>query len=463
MEQVDQIIIQQLQQMDCPIEKNCKSLKSLDSDVILQCLIKCVTQCDPESGHYLDSINRSTSATVTKFKTCSRLATVCSKLGLKEEIGYEAFLYCDHSILRKVFLFLLERMPKDENHESTTEDDHIQIITKVPSKAQENVFPNDKLQVSQSHIINRELLQKEHETSDELEPDSPTTAENRAVLEKKIEELESELKSLQEKLLSSQNAIKSQNLSISEAETKLKSETAALEAIDADIKDLKQLKEEIQLEEEEFKSYQEQWEEISGPLLERLEKVKNEAENKNRRKNDLTRELATIKESMTSKLNEIDEKDSLIEEMKKKMRDDLPPNRDFYTQRIIELVNNVKRQDNETSKVLFDIRQLQKSINSTTGKVQRSYAITDEMIFKDAKTSDWNRKCYKLLATLHKDYDRLLDCVNEIGGIRRDILQLEGTVDNEKDKACNLDRIEQELQTLKDENSRLMAEKGAVD
>lgn len=428
-----------------PIEKNCKSFKSLDSDVILQCLIKCVAQCDPESGHYLDSIDRSTSATVTKFKTCSRLATICSKLGFKEEIGYEAFLYCDHSILRNVFLFLLERIPKDENHDATPEDDHIEIITKVPSKAQENIPLNDKSELMQSNAISKESLRKDHGAGDEVEPDSPTTAENRAILEKKIQELESEVQSLREKLSSLQDSIKSQNSSISDAEAKLKSETAALEAIDADVKDLKQLKEEIELEEEEFKSYQEQWKEISEPLFERLERVKNEAENKNRRKNDLVRELATIKESIVSKSNEIDEKDSLIEEMKKKMRDDLPPNRDFYTQRIIELVNNVKRQDNETSKVLFDIRQLQKSINSTTGKVQRAYAITDEMIFKvridhlfntcpysilfqDAKTSDWNRKCYKLLATLHKDYDRLLDCVNEIGGIRRDILQLEGTV-----------------------------------
>lgn len=200
--------------------------------------------------------------------------------------------------------------------------------------------------------------------------------------------------------------------------------------ITTNLKTKEQLIQEIKFEKAELESFRGQWAEISSPLYERIESLQNEFMVKRQRKHTLLNRLHEVKKHLIEKSEEIKNKDAYIEELGKKVKDDLPPSRTFYTQRIIDQVNDIKKQDAETQKVLDDIKRLQKEINFLTEKVQRAYAITDEVIFKSAKNSEWNRRCYKLLATLHRDFDQLLDSINEIGAIRRDILQLEGTVSN---------------------------------
>ena len=57
-------------------------------------------------------------------------------------------------------------------------------------------------------------------------------------------------------------------------------------------------------------------------------------------------------------------------------------NRTFYTQRILSIVANVKKQNEEMYRVLEDVKSVQREINSLQGKVERTFTVTDEMIFK---------------------------------------------------------------------------------
>jgi len=56
--------------------------------------------------------------------------------------------------------------------------------------------------------------------------------------------------------------------------------------------------------------------------------------------------------------------------------------RTFYTQRILSIVANVKKQNEEMYRVLEDVKSVQREINSLQGKVERTFTVTDEMIFK---------------------------------------------------------------------------------
>lgn len=56
--------------------------------------------------------------------------------------------------------------------------------------------------------------------------------------------------------------------------------------------------------------------------------------------------------------------------------------RSSYTRRIFEIIGNIDKQRGEINKVLADTRNVQKDINQLTGRVDRSFAVTDEMIFK---------------------------------------------------------------------------------
>lgn len=103
-------------------------------------------------------------------------------------------------------------------------------------------------------------------------------------------------------------------------------------------------------------------------------------------------------------------------------------NRSAYTQRILEIINNVRKQKDEISKVLGDTREIQKEINTLDGRVERSFTVVDELIFRDARTNEASKKAYKLLATLHSEFNELVSLVEETGATIREIRDLEEQV-----------------------------------
>lgn len=56
--------------------------------------------------------------------------------------------------------------------------------------------------------------------------------------------------------------------------------------------------------------------------------------------------------------------------------------RSAYTRRILEIIGNIRKQKEEIERVLADTRQVQKEINQLTGRLDRSFAVADELIFK---------------------------------------------------------------------------------
>ena len=103
-------------------------------------------------------------------------------------------------------------------------------------------------------------------------------------------------------------------------------------------------------------------------------------------------------------------------------------NRSAYTQRILEIINNVRKQKDEIDKVLADTREIQKEINILTGRLERSFTVVDELIFRDARTNEVSRRAYKLLATLHSDCSELVTLVEDTGATIREIRDLEEQV-----------------------------------
>lgn len=61
--------------------------------------------------------------------------------------------------------------------------------------------------------------------------------------------------------------------------------------------------------------------------------------------------------------------------------------RTFYTQRILSIVANVKKQNEEMHRVLEDVKSVQREINSIQGKVERTFTVTDEIIFRVSITT----------------------------------------------------------------------------
>ncbi|OTF80383.1 coiled-coil domain-containing protein [Euroglyphus maynei] len=170
------------------------------------------------------------------------------------------------------------------------------------------------------------------------------------------------------------------------------------------------------------------WDEMQKDLLEKLRTKKQQSMKQNEAQIEKIRTINTMKRAIASKLKEIQAKESLVSDMESRQPQQWPPGRGSYTRRIIEIIQNVKKQNGETLKVVSETKAVQKDINNLNGKIERSFTIADEVLFREARQNDWNRNCYKSLALLQSTFTELLQAINEIGVHLREIRKLEEMV-----------------------------------
>ncbi|GFU96946.1 coiled-coil domain-containing protein 22 homolog [Trichonephila clavipes] len=204
-----------------------------------------------------------------------------------------------------------------------------------------------------------------------------------------------------------------------------------------------------------------QWEQHRVPLIDQYRELR---ELSSRRVNETQRKLEEIK-VLREKIKSLGVEARQKEEMHKhlvtayeKLTKDV--SRCAYTRRIMEIVGNIKKQKAEIDKVLLDTRNVQKEINKLSGKLERTFTVTDELIFKDAKKDEAIRRAYKYLAALHENCNQLVVIVEETGAIAREIRELEDQIEQENQKkvAATLERITSDYKQMQQENASLLAQ-----
>ena len=55
-----------------------------------------------------------------RFRVGTSIAQACQKNGYKSEVGYQTFLYPSENEIRKVFMFLVEKLPKQDGAEQVS-------------------------------------------------------------------------------------------------------------------------------------------------------------------------------------------------------------------------------------------------------------------------------------------------------------------------------------------------------
>eukprot|EP01114_Cavostelium_apophysatum_P018895 TRINITY_DN5939_c1_g1_i1.p1 TRINITY_DN5939_c1_g1~~TRINITY_DN5939_c1_g1_i1.p1 ORF type:complete len:574 (+),score=233.64 TRINITY_DN5939_c1_g1_i1:140-1861(+) len=89
--------------------------------------------------------------------------------------------------------------------------------------------------------------------------------------------------------------------------------------------------------------------------------------------------------------------------------------RNHYTDRIMDIVKNVKKQKVDIDKVLLEIRTLHKEINSTNGTLGRTFTEIDELVFQDAKKDPTAKDAYKYIVAMNEAFKKLIKIVEEVG------------------------------------------------
>ncbi|XP_041712069.1 coiled-coil domain-containing protein 22-like isoform X2 [Coregonus clupeaformis] len=203
-----------------------------------------------------------------------------------------------------------------------------------------------------------------------------------------------------------------------------------------------------------------QWEKRRAPLIDEHRRLKELCSNQ---EIESSRKLSEIKE-LHNKIRQSAEESKKKEGLYKQLItefENLPKDvsRSAYTARILEIVGNIRKQKEEITKILSDTKELQKEINSLTGKLDRTFAVTDELVFKDAKKDESVRKSYKYLAALHENCTQLIQTIEDTGTIMREIRDLEEQIETENGKktVSNLEKILEDYKAIRQENSALAA------
>uniref|UniRef100_A0AAX7SL31 Coiled-coil domain-containing protein 22 n=1 Tax=Astatotilapia calliptera TaxID=8154 RepID=A0AAX7SL31_ASTCA len=203
-----------------------------------------------------------------------------------------------------------------------------------------------------------------------------------------------------------------------------------------------------------------QWEKHRAPLVDEYRRLKDICSSKDVESSKKLSEIKSLHEKIRVSTEEAKKKEDAYKQLVTEL-ENLPQDasRSAYTQRILEIVSNIKKQKEEITKILSDTKELQKEINNLTGKLDRTFAVTDELVFKDAKKDETVRKSYKYLAALHENCNQLIQTIEDTGTILREIRDLEEQIETENGNktVANLERILEDYKAIRQENASLAA------
>nr|XP_046251880.1 coiled-coil domain-containing protein 22 [Scatophagus argus] len=254
--------------------------------------------------------------------------------------------------------------------------------------------------------------------------------------------------------------LKQRDLGNSEKEEKMQMKKKTIDLLPNADNNLFQLQSRVEASAKRVVNLASQWEKHRAPLIDEHRRLKEIYSNQDL---ESSRKLSEIK-SMHDKIRVSTEEAKNKEEIYKQLVTELEnlsqdASRSAYTQRILEIVINIRKQKEEITKILSDTKELQKEINNLTGKLDRTFAVTDELIFKDAKKDESVRKSYKYLAALHENCNHLIQTIEDTGTIMREIRDLEEQIETENGNktVANLERILDDYKSIRQENAALAA------
>lgn len=109
MDEIDNIILHSLRQIGCTLDEEVTSLDEFSSTLLVQVVSKCISLIDPG----LDLPRTLPPGMAQRFTATASLAEACRTIGYRRDIGYQTFLYSNVAEVRRVLMFLIERLPKE--------------------------------------------------------------------------------------------------------------------------------------------------------------------------------------------------------------------------------------------------------------------------------------------------------------------------------------------------------------
>lgn len=330
----------------------------------------------------------------------------------------------------------------------------------TPEKSPEKKkLPSAESAVEECASETAEERQKRQEEEEELAVEKLKSENDE--LREKLEQLQLDIKTMSAKLPKVLEERDVAERTLKEAEAQQTVRRKVLDLLPDAETNIAKLHAMIEATTKKLVSLASQWEEHRAPLLLQYREARQLNSSKASESARQVEALRVTRDKVSELTEELRNKEELHTHLQAeyaKVSKDI--SRSAYTRRIMEIIGNISKQKDEIEKILKDTKELHKEINTLAGRLDRSFTVADELIFRDAKRDEVSRRAYKLLATLHSDCSELVKMVEETGANVRESRDLEDQIETERAKSVggNLERISADLRQMKQETASLAAQ-----
>ncbi|GMF28534.1 unnamed protein product [Phytophthora lilii] len=125
--------------------------------------------------------------------------------------------------------------------------------------------------------------------------------------------------------------------------------------------------------------------------------------------------------------------------------------RNMYTSRIMDIIEQVHKQKQDISKILEDIKGLQKQLNAASEKLKRTEAVAEEKLYSAASKSKSSSstkaeayvECYRKFAQVRELFEELILVVGDVGKKENAARDLQNWISQleARDSSSHLDKI----------------------
>ncbi|XP_059284929.1 uncharacterized protein LOC132038257 [Lycium ferocissimum] len=126
-----------------------------------------------------------------------------------------------------------------------------------------------------------------------------------------------------------------------------------------------------------------------------------------------------------------------------------------HIQRIEEITKNSRKQDVDIERILKETRELQLESNSVQERLNRTHAVVDETVFREAKKDQVGRQAYRILTSIHDSFEQIAENLLAADRARREVADYEGKLATMASRSVDIDKLKADLETIRRENDLL--------
>uniref|UniRef100_A0A914ZM26 Coiled-coil domain-containing protein 22 homolog n=1 Tax=Parascaris univalens TaxID=6257 RepID=A0A914ZM26_PARUN len=215
----------------------------------------------------------------------------------------------------------------------------------------------------------------------------------------------------------------------------------------------------IEESEGRMESLQNRWISVKSEKDDELRRARNEYDSMGQEK-ELQRETAEVLRLADAIESDLYVKHEHLSKLKREVErmEQVQLNRSAYTRRIFEIVANIRKQQEEIDKVLSENRYIQKELKSLGGKLDRTFTVVEEKLYRDVQRDTSMQKAYRLLVKIHEECSWVVSATEACGRINREIDELNDQIAIQQQKRLDeaLEKVLNDCMEVKQENDALM-------